>query len=229
MPERSEQLWLHEEVMLLCLRDTEGTIEFGAWWQQAAGAAILAELLLAGSVVIADDKKRLVSLVNDQRFFDPVLDECLRKVAEAGRRASARTWVSRFASLKKLRDRVALGLCDRGILRADEKSILLIFSQRIYPELNPIPEQDLVERLREAIFTDIEPIVARTAVLVSLADACGVLRLTFDKKQLKSRAPRIERLSNGDLIGAAAKDAVQAVQMAIMVAVMVPVMVSTAH
>jgi len=224
-----EKLWLHEEVMLLCLRDTEGTIEFGAWWQQAAGAAILAELLLAGSVEITDDKKHLVDLVDDQPIGEPVIDECLQKVSGAGRRASARTWVSRFANLKNLRDRVAVGLCQRGILSADEKSVMLIFSRKIYPELNPIPEQDLVERLRKAIFTDREPVDARTAVMVSLADACGILRFAFDKKQLKGRAPRIEQLSNGDMIGPAAKEAVQAVQMAIMVAVMVPVMVNAAH
>ena len=45
-------LYLHEEVMLLALRDEEGTVASGTMYQYAIGAAILAEM--AGCAVNAD-------------------------------------------------------------------------------------------------------------------------------------------------------------------------------
>ncbi len=44
---RSEKLYLHEKIMLLALRDKEGTVNFGVNYSFAIGGAILAELLLS--------------------------------------------------------------------------------------------------------------------------------------------------------------------------------------
>ena len=44
-------LFLHEEVMLLALRDEEGTIASGTMYQYAIGAAILAELLVPSAQI----------------------------------------------------------------------------------------------------------------------------------------------------------------------------------
>ena len=219
-------LYLHEEIMLLVLRDEQGTIEFGAWYNQALGSAVLSELLLAERIAIDDGKKHLVDLVSDRPIGEPVIDECLSKIVLAKRRASATNWVSRFGNLKQLKHRVARGLCKRDILRADEDKVLLLFSRKIYPEVNPIPERELIDRMREAIFTDVEPVDIRTVILVSLANACDLLKFPFDKKDLKRRAKRIEQLSNGDLIGQAAKEAIQAIQAAIVVAAVMPAIVA---
>jgi golgi phosphoprotein 3 len=219
-------LYLHEEIMLLVLRDEQGTIEFGAWYNQALGSAVLSELLLAERIAIDDGKKHLVNLISDRPIGEPVIDECLAKIVSAKRRASATNWVSRFGTLKQLKHRVARGLCQRDILRADEDKVLLLFSRKIYPQVNPIPERELIDRMREAIFTDVESVDVRTAILVSLANACDVLKFPFDKKELKGRAKRIEQLSNGDLIGQAAKEAIQAIQAAIVVAAVMPAIIS---
>ena len=94
-----DSLYLHEEVMLLALRDEEGTIATGAWYQQAIAGAALAELLLSGRVEAEETKRKLVDLVDSTPFGDPILDECLEKMRTAKRRASLRTWVSRFSSI----------------------------------------------------------------------------------------------------------------------------------
>jgi len=189
-------LFLHEEVMLLALRDKQGTVEYGTCYRFALGGAILAELLLEGRLGIDESRKKrpLVDLKSSGRLGAPVIDECLEKVAAAKRRASPQTWVSRFASLKGLRDRVAQRLCNRGILRMDEKKVLLVFTRKIYPEMDPRPERELVGRLEKAIFTDTAQVAPRTVVLVSLADATGLLKVAFDKKKLNpdySREPRL--------------------------------------
>jgi hypothetical protein len=216
-------LFLHEEVMLLALRDEEGTIASGTMYQYAIGAAILAELLLNQRIALDESKKKkLVNLISSTPLGEPLIDQCLEKFSNAKRRASLQTWVSRFAGVKNLKHRVAQQLCNRGILRATEDKILLLFTRKIYPELNPIPEKRLIERLRQAIFTDSRDIDSRTVVLVSLAEGTGLLKVIFDKKELKGRKARIKEISNGEITGKAAKEAIQAMQAAVMVACIMP-------
>ena len=221
-------LFLHEEIMLLALRDEEGTIASGTMYQYAIGAAILAELLLNQRIALDETrKKKLINLISSTPLGEPLIDQCLEKIGNAKRRASLQTWVTRFAGVKNLKHRVAQRLCDRGILRADEDKIFLLFTRKIYPELNPVPERKLIERLRQAIFTDSRNIDPRTVVLVSLAEGTGLLKEAFDKKKLKGRKARIKEISNGEITGKAAKEAIQAMQAAVMVACIMPAVMTT--
>jgi Golgi phosphoprotein 3 len=221
-------LFLHEEVMLLALRDEEGTIASGTMYQYAIGAAILAELLLNQRIALDETrKKKLVNLISSTPLGEPLIDQCLEKISNTKRRASLQTWVSRFAGVKNLKHRVARQLCERGILRAAEDTILLLFARKIYPEVNPEPERKLIERLRQAIFTDSRDIDPRTVVLVSLANSTGLLKIVFDKKKLKGRKARIEEIINGEITGKAAKEAIQAMQAAVMVCCIMPAIMTT--
>ncbi|MBN2171359.1 MAG: GPP34 family phosphoprotein [Candidatus Krumholzibacteriota bacterium] len=220
----SRPLYLHEEILLLAFRNKKGTLAAEETkFQHALGGAILAELLLQGRAGVEEERrKKFVALRNRRPLGEPVLDEALTKLRDAKRRASLKTWVMRFAGMKRLRHRVARQLCRRGILRADEDKVLLIFTRKIYPELDPRPERALVERLRAAIFADTGDVDARTAILVSLADKTGLLKLAFDRKDLKARKARIASLAAGEAVGQAAKAATDAAQAAILVAVIAP-------
>jgi Golgi phosphoprotein 3 len=225
---KQSSLFLYEEVMLLALRDEEGTIASGTMYQYAIGGAILAELLLNKRISVEEaSKKKLVNLISSTPLGDSLIDQCLEKIGNSKRRATLQTWVSRFAGIKNLKHRAAQQLCDRGILRATEESILLLFTRKVYPELNPVPEQKLIERLRQAIFTDSRDIDPRTVVLVSLANSTGLLNVVFDKKKLKGRKARIKEISNGEITGKAATEAIQALQAAIMVTVIMPAIMTT--
>ena len=215
-------LFLHEELMLLTLRDKKGTVVAESTYKYALGGAMLAEMLLRGKVSVAEGKRKLLELVDAKPMGDPLLDECLSKIASAKRRASIKTWVSRFAQLKKLRDRCATQLVRSGILRADEDKILLLFTRKIYPELDPRPEREIVERLRKAIFTESRDLDPRTVVLVSLAHNAKILKHSFDGKELRRRKKRIEQVINGDLVGKATKEAIEAMQAAVFVACIMP-------
>jgi len=222
-------LFLHEEIMLLALRDEQGTIASGTMYQYAIGAAVLAELLLNKRIAVGESRrKKLVNLVSSQPFGEALIDQCLEKISNAKRRASLQTWVSRFASVKNLKHRVARQLCERGILRADEDKILLLFTRKIYPEVNPEPERRLIERLRQAIFTDSRDVDPQTVVLVSLANSTGLLKVVFDKKELKGRKARIKEIINGEITGKAAKEAIEALQAAVMVCCIVPAITTAA-
>ena len=211
MQDHSTTLHLHEQIMLLALRDQKGTIDYRAgMYAYALGGAIVSELLLADRIRVAEDKKKLVDLLSSEPLNEPILDECLNLVAAAKRRRRAADWVSRFAGLKDLRHRVARGLCRRGILRDSEDKVLLFFTRKVYPEIDPVPERNLVEQLHQAIFTEATDVDPQTAILLSLAHGTGMLSVHFDKKELKARKQRIEKIANGDLIGGATREAVQA-------------------
>jgi Golgi phosphoprotein 3 len=216
-------LFLHEEILLLALRDKEGTIAFGTMYQYAIGAALLAELLLRKRIEVEQSgKRKLVNLIDPTPLGEPLIDECLNKISSAERRAVLQTWVSRFAGVKNLKHRAAKQLCKRGILGADEDKVFLLFSRKIYPEINPVPERELIRRLEYAIFTDARDIDPRTVVLLSLAKSTDILKVVFDKKKLKGRKARIKQIVNGEITGKAATEAIQAMQAAVMVACIMP-------
>lgn len=225
---QDDSLSLPEEVMLLALHDEKGTTGMESMYQYAIGGAALAELLMRKRIRLDTSKKKQVHLVSAKPIGDPFLDACLSKLSNAKKPAAAQTWVSRFAGVKNLKHLLAEGLCDRGILRANKDKVMLIFSRRIYPEIDPQPEKALVERLRQAIFTENNHLDPRTVVLVALADSAGLLKNVFDKKDLKARKERIARIVEGDAMAEATKEAIEAIQAAIMVAVIVPTITSAA-
>ena len=209
--------------MLLALRNEKGTFAGGTMYAQAAGGAILAELILRGRITtVSEGRSTYAVVVDPSSVGDPVLDECLAKMHAAKRRKKLQTWVQQCADLKNLKHRVAAGLADKGILRADEEQILVLFSRRIYPELDPTAERAIVARLREAIAADDQPVAPRTAVLTALAHHSGLLKETFDRQTLKARRARIDAIVKGDAIGKATKEAIQAVQAALMMVVIMP-------
>ncbi len=207
------KLFLHEEITLLALRDKEGTFQIGATYDYAIGGAVLAELLLNERVTVDETRrKKLANLFSPKPLGDPIIDECLQKVRGAKRRATLQTWVTRFARVKRLRLRIGEQMCRRGILRADEDKILWIFTRRVYPEVDPVPERQLIDRMRKAIFTDRQDIDPRTVILISLAKSAGLLNVVFDKKKLRSRKARIERIINGEITGKATNEAISAMR-----------------
>jgi Golgi phosphoprotein 3 len=219
-----KRLYLHEELMLLALREETGTMRSSDRLTFPLAAAIVSELLLQKRIEIdpVKKKKMLVNLIDSTLFGDPILDEAIQKIKEAKRRASLKNWVMKLARIKKLKRRIAVQLCRRGIVREDEDTILMIFKRKIYPEVNPQPEQLLVARLRDAIFGDSENIDPRDAIIIALAHRSGLLRQKFDKKDLKDRKKRIKKIAEGCLTAQAAKEIMDAVAAAVIIAAVMP-------
>ena len=211
---KTAQLPLHEEFLLLCLHDRKGTL-VSSMSRIGIAAALLAELLLREHVRVELQRRRKMIEAQGSRWEDdPLLRECVEKIRTAKRRAVPQTWISRFSGISKLHHRVATPLCARGILQVEESKLLMVFKRKLYPERDPVPEREIVDRLRAAILSDGE-VDSRTAILVSLANITGLLRPIFDGKMLKSRKQRIKALAKGEMVAAATKDAIAAAQAAI--------------
>lgn len=220
-------LFLHEELMLLALRDEKGTVSADFIEQTIAGA-IMAELLLDQHISIEDNRKKRIAIHHTNPVGDPVIDECLEKMRVSKRPVSLENWIDRLSGIKNLSHKAAQQLCNRGILRADEDKVLFIFNRKIYPEINPVPEKQIIERLREAIFTDKTDIDPRTVVLISLTNSSELLNQIFDRKELKTRKKRIEQIIKGEMLGKATKEIIEACQAAIMIASIMPLLIVNA-
>ncbi len=225
MIDSSERLRLHEEILLLTLRDKEGTFHWKSYLPALAGG-VMAELLLAHRIEVEERRTKLVNLVDPEPIGDPLLDETLKKLSDARRRASLQSWVQRIAGLKDLQHRVATPLCRRGILREDEGTVLLFFHRKIYPEVDPRPEREIIDKIRRAIFSDDRNLDPRTVVLISLASCANLLAIPFEKWQLKERKARIKSIRNGQLIGDATHEAIEATHAAVMVAAVLPAVIT---
>lgn len=234
MSSSRNDLHLHEQVLLLALKDRKGTPERGATFHHLAlGGAILAELALLGCIRIEEGKKGFVEVARGgPRPHNEVLAEALTLVRERKRRRRAAAWVQAFGSMKQLRHRTARGLCRRGILRQTESSVLLVFSRRAYPTIDPGPERELIARLREAISGsgDVDP---ELGVVLGVAHATGMLRIHFERKMLSRRKDRLKgviagkHVSHAGYSAAATYQATQAAASAAQAAVIAAVAAGT--
>jgi len=223
-----KRLFLYEEIMLLALRDQKGTLATN-YSEIAVAGAVLAELLLDRRIAVDGTSKALVDVRDPAPTGDPIIDECLGKMTASGKRASLQSWLSRLAGIKKLRHKVALQLCNRGVLRADEDTVLFIFTRKVYPEINPVPEKKIIERVRTAIFTDTDQVDPRTVALISLASGTDLLGGMFGRKVVRTRKKRIEKIVNGEMTGKATREVIAACESAVMVATMAATIAATSN
>jgi golgi phosphoprotein 3 len=219
-------LHLYEEVLLMALRDEQGTMHSSVQYSFALAGAFVAELLLAKKIEIEDTKKKLVNIIDSTPFGDTLLDECLEKIRTAKRRSNITNWVLKFSGLKQLKHRIAYQLVLKGILRADEDRVLF-FKRKIYPEVNPEPERRINQRLADAVLNDSTNLNPRTVILVALAKNSDMLKLVISKKDIKRRKARIEQIINGNAVGRATKQAIEAMQAAIGMVCIMPAVIGT--
>jgi len=220
------ELRLYEEILLLALKDEEGTAYSGTSWPYAVGGAVLAELLLEGRLGLEERKgKKIVALVNTTPLGEPVADRVLEKIADAKKDSDLTTWLGRVAAMKDLKHQIAEQMTLKGVLRVETHKVLLIFSRRIYPELDPTPELEIMHRVEHAVFSDDSDLDTRTAILVSLAHVSGILDAVFGKKRVGERRERLDKIAQDWPSAEAARAAIEATRAA-MAAIMAATVVT---
>jgi hypothetical protein len=213
MPDlRFDGLHLYEQMLLLMLDDEKGTFDKRAQVSLTLVAAADADLFLSGRLGLVPTGSTSVVRVEDPTpTHDPVLDACMEVIAAGRRPAPLHAWIPRQSRIRRLRGMAAESLASRGIVRVDEHAVLGIFPTRRYPEVGGSPEADLIAALETAVFTDTDDIDRRVRLLVSLADANGILRRRYGRARMRERSRRIEQLTSETAIGAALKRAIDEV------------------
>ncbi|KAF3939233.1 hypothetical protein ABW19_dt0201002 [Dactylella cylindrospora] len=176
--ERSKQpkLTLMEEVLLLGLKDKQGYLSF---WNDnisyALRGCIVLELAFRGRVSMQRDPSRrrfpladrLIEVVDDTLTGEVLLDEAL-KIMKQSEKMSVSSWIDLLSGetwnlmkigyqLKQVRERLAKGLVDKGILRTEKRNFLL-FDMATHPVADGGAKQEIRTRVKNVL-------TSRTVVL----------------------------------------------------------------
>lgn len=193
------ELLLHQELLILSLRDDRGTPKTATCAYAVAGG-ILLELVLQERVGLEERRRRrpLVVLRSGTQLGDPVLDDALRQVRLAPRPSNVPKWLGRWAGPETMRD-IAVRLTQRGTLRTERRSVLVFFSRTVFPQVDPGPRERTTERIRTAVEGE-GPVDPRTAALVTIAAGAGFLRDIIGRRALRARKARLEALADGSAV-----------------------------
>lgn len=216
-----EHLKLYQAIILLSLCEEKGTMS-GMYVEYATAGALAAELLMLGRIQVEEGKKNKVVVVSQTLTGDALLDEALAIIAKAKRPKKLKDWIFKLGGIKDLKHKVAHALAESGIVSADKEKVLWLFERRVYPEINPIPEQELRAAMRQLVLDESQEVDSRTAIVTALANSVKLLPQVFSEQELKQHKQRIKQLERGELVSQAAKETVQAIQAAIMITVMIP-------
>lgn len=190
---------LLEEVVLLCIDDASGAVRpapRSVLDLVTAGAALM-ELALLGRV---DSDLDGAVVVNRKPIGEPLLDDALNRLAQAGR-GSLTDWAHTAAKDgPALREQALARLVERGVLRTEEGRFLWLFKERRYPAADGKEHREVRARLRDlALGEDIPD--PRDAMLIGLLLACGLMDTVLTGPELRAAKPRLEQLRKLDLIG----------------------------
>jgi hypothetical protein len=185
-------LFLHECMLLLALHDEQGVSGMTVPTGTALGGAVIGELLLRERVAAEKTRFSTVLVVRSrQQTGEQVIDEALERIGSAKRRASVAAWVSRIGNARGLVHTVARRLCTKGVLRADERQVLLLFRRRAYPQVDPRPERALIDRLRAAALAESSADVP-AVVMLAIARHTRLLDGVLSRPERRQSKKRIE-------------------------------------
>ncbi|KDE03299.1 hypothetical protein MVLG_06201 [Microbotryum lychnidis-dioicae p1A1 Lamole] len=158
------KLTLMEEVLLLGLKDKQGYLSF---WNDNISytlrGCIVLELALRHRIAMVRDPNRrrfpladrYIEVVDDRLTGEVLLDEAL-KMMKISERMSVGTWIDLMSGetwnvmkigyqLKQVRERLAKGLVDKGVLRTEKRNFLL-FDMATHPVSDPTFKDDVLRR-----------------------------------------------------------------------------------
>ncbi|GAB7365976.1 hypothetical protein MBLNU230_g7303t1 [Neophaeotheca triangularis] len=169
--ERSKQpkLTLMEEILLMGLKDKQGYLSF---WNDnisyALRGCIVLELAFRGRVSMERDSgrrrfplaERNIEVVDDTLTGEVLLDEAL-KMMKSSEKMSVASWIDLMSGetwnlmkigyqLKQVRERLAKGLVDKGILRTEKRNFFL-FDMATHPVVDSGAKDEIRRRVRNVL------------------------------------------------------------------------------
>lgn len=193
------KLNLMEEVLLMGLKDKEGYLSF---WNDnisyALRGCILIELALRGKIQVLNDparkrfdvSERLVEVINATKTGEVLLDEALNlmkndeplTIANWIDLLSGETWNFMKISyqLKQVRERLAKGLVDKGVLRTEMKNFFL-FDMPTHPITDTSCKEAIKRRILSVLvsrnmqlnYNEYFPSSVRFKLIRTLSLICG--------------------------------------------------------
>lgn len=217
-------LILAEQTLLIALDDEKGR-DTTQWGSDAglAGALLLDLAHLELLSVHADGK--LVS-VDGALPGHELVGDAYATIRESSKPRNAKGWVQRLPrELKPLRQRLARGLVERGILSEEHSKRLGVLPTTRFPTVDPAPERELRERLRDVLLAGHDP-TEEEALLLGLLEPLGLIDSLIARDQRRAARERAKDVAEQGLAGTAVRDAIHTVQ-AVVIAGVVAATTST--
>lgn len=214
-------LTLMEEVLLMGLKDKEGYLSF---WNDnisyALRGCILLELTFRSKISLVNDparrrfelSDRLVEVIDTEPTGEVLLDEALKIMKSDESHLSVANWIDLLLGetwnlmkisyqLKQVRERLAKGLVDKGVLRTERKNFFL-FDMATHPVSDKMTKENIKLRVVNflaarnidllPIYNEQFPPETSLKYLRSIALVCGayaanvlenvLLSLNYDKR-----------------------------------------------
>jgi len=186
-------LTMLEEVVLLAVDDNTGrlrsTTPFGTAY--ALGGAMFFDLALAKKI---DTDTSAIEIVDTARTGNAAMDYFLSEIRERPQINTVRGWIEEAFGYKDYLEAEALrSLTERGILRHEKTKRMWVIDVERFPVVDNKQQLHVKLRLAEGILSDTIP-PTRDIMLVSLADACGLLGYVLSAAELSKRRERIQAL-----------------------------------
>ncbi|KAI8146734.1 Golgi phosphoprotein 3-domain-containing protein [Fennellomyces sp. T-0311] len=222
------KLTLMEEVLLLGLKDRQGYLSF---WNDSISYAlrgcIVMELAFRGRIAMVKDANRrkyplsdrYIEVINDKLTGEVLLDEAL-KMMKVSEKMSVASWIDLMSGetwnvmkigyqLKQVRERLAKGLVDKGVLRTEKRNFLL-FDMATHPIADTAAKEEIIKRVCTMLVTrvtsssidsqsDVPNAYLRTVSMICAAYAANVLEnaLLYLQPDLREQAfNKVDELMN---------------------------------
>ncbi|KAG5725577.1 hypothetical protein E4T56_gene9080 [Termitomyces sp. T112] len=214
------RLTIMEEVLLLGLKDKQGYLSF---WNDnisyALRGCILIELALRRRIALIKDpnrrripiSERIIEVIDDRQTGETILDEALKMMkTQEHSKIGINSWIDLLSGetwnvmkigfqLKQVRERLAKGLVDKGVLRTEKRNFLL-FDMATHPVADVRTKESIISRavsLLTATTASVPPNaldkegtqcrVLRAVCLVCAAYAASVLDNAFGRLGYEER------------------------------------------
>ena len=195
-------LKLMEELLLLALDDEKGKILSSSSCALPYGlrGALLLELFLAEKIDIVDKK---IVVIDKSNTGNEVLDNGLNIIDTYHKQKTVKFWITKLTSqMKELRKDLLNELITKGILEQQDKKVLWVIPATRYPTKNPVIENRVRKRIIGIVLHD-EELDERSSMLISLINACELIKEVFPKDNLKDAKKKIKTIIQDEKIGKA--------------------------
>ena len=193
---------LMEELLLLALDDEKGKILSSSSCALPYGlrGALLLELFLAEKIDIVDKK---IVVIDKSNTGNEVLDNGLNIIDTYHKQKTVKFWITKLTSqMKELRKDLLNELITKGILEQQDKKVLWVIPATRYPTKNPVIENRVRKRIIGIVLHD-EQLDERSSMLISLINACELIKEVFPKDNFKDAKKKIKNIIQDEKVGKA--------------------------
>ena len=193
---------LMEELLLLALDDEKGKIISSSSCALPYGlrGALLLELFLAEKIDVVDKK---IVVINKNNTGNEVLDNALNIIDTYHKQKTVKFWITKLTSkMKELRKDLLNQLITKGILEQQDKKVLWVIPATRYPTKNPVIENRVRKRIIGIVLHN-EILDERSSMLISLINACELIKEVFPKDNLKDAKKKIKNIIQDEKVGKA--------------------------